>query len=164
MTATWVLYISAAGLTERPVRPWHRGLVRLRGDNLDRRIAAGESTDSGRLIAARARELMSDGYRAELATFWEDVLLRADRQLPPRRHEVAVSRSQVHAAEREVDELVELLRSRRPVSARGIAMASLLLSDGAGPVFRRTAPRLSGVLRAVIDVTGFASVRGSFAA
>jgi hypothetical protein len=149
MTTPLVLLTTAAGLVERPIRPWHRTLLKLRENNLDRRISAGEPTDDGRLIAARARELVGSRFRAELAALWQDRVQANDRTRPASLHSVPVSQQQVSGAEREIGRLVEMLRAKRPVSARGVAMASLLMTDAAGPVFRRTTPSLATVLRRV---------------
>jgi hypothetical protein len=150
MTTAPVLLTTVSGLVERPVRPWHRGLIKLRGRGLDRRIAAGESPDGDRLVAARARELLDRRYRVELASLWQDTVLACDAIRPTSLHSVPVSRQQMRAAEREIGQLVETLHAKRPVSARGVAMASLLMTDAAGPVFRRTTPTLAAVLRGVI--------------
>jgi hypothetical protein len=46
--------------------------------------------------------------------------------------------------------MLDALSSCRPVSARGVAMAGLLLSDGTGPLYNRNCPvRLTAALREV---------------
>src|SRR5581483_2920233 len=117
MAATSVLLIGASGLAQRQIRPWHRGLMRLRRHSLDRRIAAGELVESGLLIAARARELVSDEHRSDLAGLWEDLPLRAIVQQTTSLHALRVSRPQVNGAAREISDLVALLRCDLPVSA-----------------------------------------------
>jgi hypothetical protein len=150
VTTTPVLISTAAGLVERPVRPWDRWLVKLRGHGLDRRISAGEPTDNDLLTAARARDLIGRRYRRKLASCWQDMVRACDAIRSVSDPRVPVSRVQVRQARPEIDELVRRLQSGLPVSARGIAMATLLLTDGAGPIYRRTAPTLAAVLRDVV--------------
>ena len=54
--------------------------------------------------------------------------------LGPRRHLV-----HVRPARREIEELIKLLLAPAPVSARGVALVRILLTDGGGPLYRRAA-------------------------
>jgi hypothetical protein len=44
----------------------------------------------------------------------------------------------VIAAEGDIRQLIAALRAAQPVSARGVAIAELLLTDGAGPLYLRS--------------------------
>jgi hypothetical protein len=140
MATPRLLVAAPTGLAERSLRPWHRGLLKLRRFGLDRRISDGASTDGDLLIAARARDLISPRRRSDLAYWWQHVTIEAG--LPPRGgRAIRVSGPAVRMAQQEIDVLVQTLRSGRPVSARGVASARLLLTNGCGPLFGvRTRP------------------------
>ena len=64
---------------------------------------------------------------------------------------VPVNRASVIACETDMKTMVEALVVALPVPARGAAMASWLLSDGAGPVYdRRRGADLDGAVRQTI--------------
>ena len=149
MATTRLLLVTSAGLLERRVRPWHHGLIKLRRFGLDRRISQGESTHDDLLIAARAQALISPRRRADLACWWQSVTIAAARP-PSAGRAVRVDRTEALRAEQDINELVQTLRSGQPVSARGVAAARLLLTNGGGPVFRRTNPSLDAAVREVI--------------
>ena len=46
-----------------------------------------------------------------------------------------VQRRRVLAAAEEIEQLISALRVAQPVPARGVAIASLLLTDGTGPLY-----------------------------
>ena len=54
-----------------------RWLARVRASSLDRQLAAGCPAGSSRLLALRAREIVSPAGRRELARRWEHVLDQA---------------------------------------------------------------------------------------
>jgi hypothetical protein len=60
-------------------------------------------------------------------------------------------RDRIAAAERDVRAMVDVLTGPRPITVRGAAMASFLLSDGTGPVHNRHSPR--DLAAAVRDAT-----------
>jgi hypothetical protein len=117
-----------------------RLLARASGFRLDRRLAAGGSPDSSRLLAARAQHLVSAATREAQAHCWEHLLNKASRTPPPGDSVMTLCRDRVIAAEPEIRELIAHLRTALPVAARGAAAASVLLKDGAGPVYSRRAP------------------------
>ena len=105
------------------------------GTSLDRKLAAGCPPESARLLAVRSREIVQLASRRRLAGYWERVVRVAGSGKRPTLA-VPLSRARVFAAEPEIRELAGLLRAPLPVSARGVAMASLLLTDGGGPLYR----------------------------
>jgi hypothetical protein len=117
-----------------------RLLARAFGFRLDSLLAAGKCPDASRLLAARAQELVSAASREALAECWEHVLDKARRTPPQGGGLMTLRGDQVVAAEPEVQELIAHLRTALPVAARGVAAASVLLRDGAGPVYSRRAP------------------------
>jgi hypothetical protein len=128
-------------LPPRQRRPWlwDPALTRIRGTPLDRRLAAGASPESGRLIALRARALVVPARRQRLASDW-DRLVRIAREPPATAAKrVPLRRDRIVGAEADIRELQRALRASAPVPARGVAIASTLLSDGAGPLYNRDA-------------------------
>jgi hypothetical protein len=115
---------------------WDRALVSVRGASLTARLAAGASPESGRLIALRARALVVPAQRQRLASDW-DRLVSVASERPPAVARVPLRRDRIVAAEADIRELQRSLRACAPVPARGVAMASKLLVDGAGPVYNR---------------------------
>jgi|CZKW01.1.fsa_nt_gi hypothetical protein len=121
-------------------RPWDRFLARVRAPSLDRRLAAGCPPGSSRVLAIRARQILSPAGRRELAQSWNHVLDLARRPPVPRTPRAPLCRSRIAAAERDVREMLTVLTGAHPIAARGAAMASGLLSDGTGPLHSRRSP------------------------
>ena len=117
------------------VRAWDRVLVRCRQLTLDSQLAAGQHTDDDRLIAIRAGTLTALPERQKLAAYWENVLTRTTRPRHPADPRVPVQRSPVLAAADDIRHMIGVLRTPNPVSARGVALANLLLTDGTGPLY-----------------------------
>jgi hypothetical protein len=55
-------------------------------------------------------------------------------------HRVPIRRDRVHQAEPEIYELITALRALGPIPARGVAIATALLTDGLGPIYNPNAP------------------------
>ena len=125
-------------------------LARVFGASLDEALAAGWPPETSRLLAARARLIVSLPERAATARNWEHVLVVAHRA-PARRvvshgpagqvpaGAVPVRADQVLAAEPAIRDLMNRLTARLPVPARGVAMARVLLTDAGSPVYSRRA-------------------------
>jgi len=136
-------------------RPWDRLAARSRSLTLDAQLAAGLAADDNRLRQVRARQLTSARCRAQLAAGWDGLL---DRCCDPavsqhgRRISVPVQVHQICAAAADIRRLAGALRTQRPVAVRGVAVASLLLTDGTGPVYNpAAAQRLQRLVRTAID-------------
>lgn len=136
-------------------------LARAFGASLDRQLAAGRSPEATLLLASRAQDIVSLPSREAVAGNWEH-LLRVARRSPSGRPAVTSGRSPVisgrspvvsrrspvipvcgdliAAAEPAIRELMRCLTVPLPVRAQGVAMASILLTDGAGPVYNRRGP------------------------
>jgi hypothetical protein len=115
-------------------------LARLRAFALDRRLAAGQAPESGCLLATRATLptlLVAPKARHRLADAWEDLLRRASEQQAPIDPRVPIARDAVRASATGIRALAAALRTDAPVPAQAVARASLLLTDGASPVYRR---------------------------
>ena len=127
------------GFDVRPIRGRDRLLARLCGWWLDTRLAAGLPPESSWLRAVRATELTSPAARARLADGWNNVLARVDQPDGTRRV-VPLPSTSIRAAAGNIALLIERLGAQAPVSARGVAMAAVLLTDGTGPLHRPQSP------------------------
>jgi hypothetical protein len=57
-----------------------------------------------------------------------------------RRLRVPICRDRVRDSSEEFGDLIRRLLAGGPVAARGVALASVLLSDGSGPLYHRANP------------------------
>lgn len=124
-------------LVMRPRRVTDAMLARAFGASLDRQLAAGRPPEATLLLAARAQDIVSLRRRQAVARNWEHLLRVARRtagKRPPASH---VCGARIVAAAPAVRELVRRLVVPLPVTARGVAMASVLLTDAIGPVYNR---------------------------
>jgi hypothetical protein len=121
--------------TTRTDLGWVRGLALVKARSLDRRLAAGEDPASDRLLAARANRILRRPSRERLAADWERLLRTARRPIAPRSPRVLVRPRSVLAVEHHVRELIAMIREPARVNPRGLALAALLLTDGAGPLY-----------------------------
>jgi len=127
-------------LVIRPRRLTDRVLARAFGASLDSELAAGRAPESGVLRAARAQDIVSLRSRQAVAGNWDHVLRVARRAqaspaTPTRALPVCADR--IAAAEPAIRELMARLVTPLPVTARGVAMASVLLTDATSPVYNR---------------------------
>ena len=138
---TELLYESPAhGAAAGHERAWDRILARALAPTLDRQLAAGRPLRSSHTLAIRACGIVSLAARRELAQLWANVLDQASRPPVPRSPRAPLRRAAVAAAARELREMICVLAGGEHVDARGAAMASLLLSDGAGPLYNHRSP------------------------
>ena len=133
----------------RPYRLADRLHARLLGASLDHQLAAGCPPESNRLLAARAQDIVSLPRRTSVARSWEH-LLRAARRAPavPTRA-VPLNAAAILAAEPAIREMMDRLTAPLPVTARGVAAATIPLTDAASPVYGRQRP---SVLVDLLDV------------
>jgi hypothetical protein len=125
----------AERLLPRKANPWLRFVARLIGSSLDRRLASGSPAESTPLLAARADLLASPATRLALARNWQDLLERAFGSQARRDPRVPICRDRIIDAEAHIQAMLKVLTAPRPSSARGVAMVSQLLTDGAGPLY-----------------------------
>jgi hypothetical protein len=128
-------------LVGRSFRGPARALARARALRLDRDLAAGRPPEASWLLATRAQDLVAVRTRQLLAGDWEHLLRVVQRPPVPRTPLGAICRDRVAAAEPDIREMVSRLRAPVPVAARGVATASTLLGDGAGPLYNRGSRR-----------------------
>lgn len=126
-------------LSLRPILFRDRLLSWICAANIDKDLAAGAPIESRKLRAVRATLLVTPAHRNRLATAWGAVLRQAHLgsvqapSMPSSR--VPLQRNEIRDAAVEIELLAAVLRSPRPVSARGAAMARILLVDGGGPLY-----------------------------
>jgi hypothetical protein len=133
---------SLDAVTTADVRDGHVSLrvllgARLFGASLDNRLAQGQSPASSRYLALRAQLIALPAWRRELAENWLS-LIEVAREQGSRSFsaQVPLMRTRIIDTEARIRELVCALVSPMP-TARGVAMASSLLSDGSGPLYYR---------------------------
>jgi len=144
------------GLVLAPSRRREEWVARLLGARLDRRLAAGAPPEQSRLLAVRAAQLVRPAARRRLARHWDHLAARARRPVSPLDSRVPIAPARLDAALPHVQRIADLLRADQPVSARGVAIAATLLTDGAGPVYRlgggAAEDLLAAVARAVAEL------------
>ena len=114
---------------------WDRWLARAYAPSLDSQLAAGWPPGTSRLLATRAQEITSPAGRAELVRGWGHLLRRARQPAVPRTPRAPLCRDRITAAEGDLRTMLAVLACPLPISARGAAMASVLLGDGTGPLY-----------------------------
>jgi len=144
----------SAGYVIRPVTPLTRLLSRLCGSSLDRRLAAGREPETSRLLATRAQLLIATAARQRLADDWRELINRAHRPPSGSGRRASLQRRRIIAAERDIRHLAGVLSAPLAPTARGVAMAGLLLTDGTGPLYNRHAKtELVAALHEIVHVT-----------
>jgi hypothetical protein len=120
--------------------------VRLRRHKLDKRLAAGDEPNLDPLLRERARELVGDRCRRQVAESLE--LLLEDAGSGPRAFSSRVppARAAIRDSRADLEAIVARLRAPAYISSQGVAWISLLLGDGASPLYG-TLPTHPGELR-----------------
>ncbi|WP_319434280.1 hypothetical protein [Mycobacterium sp. RTGN5] len=124
--------------------------ARLFAGRLDREVEVGIAPLPGSSLAVHVARLTSAGEREALAHTLMQALaeLRRDRRLFSAR--IPVHPQRLAGCRGVIDDITLLLHSPRPVRARGMARLRLLLSDGAGPLYRNGRGSLAAELRGVL--------------
>jgi hypothetical protein len=126
-------------------------LAQLFGASLDRQLAAGRAPESSALLAARAQHIVAIRTRRRLARNWENLLRAARRARGAYHPAIPVRGDRIIAAEPDIHELVRRMTAPLPVPARGVAMATALLTDALSPVYHaRSRDSLAAALEAAI--------------
>lgn len=103
---------------------------------LDRQIASGHPDVVDPPRALRARQLTAPDTRRDIAGSLRNIMDYADRRgSQPIISAVVVEPRAVRCGRRAILELAERLEAAMPVSARGVALARALLTDGRSPLF-----------------------------
>jgi hypothetical protein len=132
--------VLADPLVLRPCRLADRLLARAIGASLDQQLAAGCSPESTRLLAARAQYIVSLPHRTSLARSWDHMLRVASRGPSLRTPAAPLNVRAILSAEPAIRELMERLAAPLPVTAQGVAAATVLLTNATSPVYGRPSP------------------------
>lgn len=108
--------------------------ARLRSRQLDRELAWGSPPEITAPLALRARRLTALSRRRAIADGLRRVIRDTCRGVPPSPAWISPRLVQVIAATDELNRLADALATPGPVTARGVAQAWLLLTDGTGPL------------------------------
>jgi hypothetical protein len=129
------------GYSPQANNSWVRFLSSVFASSLDRQLAAGVAPEATRLLAARADKLVSPSARLSLAENWQGLLEQARKSPMGRTRRVPLCGDRIGAAEAEIHGMISALAASRPSTARGVAMASQLLTDGVGPLYNSHSTR-----------------------
>jgi hypothetical protein len=113
-------------------------MVHARAFTLDSELARGTAPEASTRLALRAQHLVQVRGRRELARGIRRVLAQAEQPDTFPRPPAPLCRDRVRAAAAELAALADRLLSPAPLPARGMAQARLLLTDGGGPLYRRS--------------------------
>lgn len=127
-----------------------RAIARLRAGKFDRMLAVGVSGPDESPLAAHATRLTSRSEREALARTLRCMVREAHGESPLLSSRIPVHRANIDAAEDLIDKVTLRLHAPQPVSARGTARLRVLLTDGAGPLYRCGRGDLVGKLGAVL--------------
>jgi hypothetical protein len=116
-----------------PASPWLKVRVLTHRDTLDRQLAQGVDPVTSKALALRAEQLV--GRRERLATRVDGVVEAAAKPTFPFTAVVPVRRAEVRDCADDLVALARRLSDARPIDVQGVAMASILLSDGASPLY-----------------------------
>src|SRR5438552_8076354 len=138
-------------LVQRTLEPGllARLIARLLPGSLDRALIAGRDPAASPRLAARAAKLTEPRFRVAIGEGLERLLETA--QSTRRRQSVLHRGGHVVANATALRELSAVLRGTAPLSARGIAIANQLLTDGTGPAYVGGGETLSLALGAARD-------------
>ena len=111
-----------------------RARVRVHRFRLDHELGDGRSPHCDPQHALRAAQLQDMRTRRRLARGLRDVLAAA--YAPPRVTDIVpLQRAAIRAAAPSLELLARRLTAPEPISAQGIALAEILLCDGASPLY-----------------------------
>ena len=149
-TPTAVLVENSRSLGLQQVRLRDRVGARMRTTRLDEQLADGVSPESNVVLALHAARLCREDQQHQLAVSLRRV---AEAARGGRRTRVLIDRDGVRLALCELEEVATRLDSNELIDVSGIARVRSLLADGAGPLYRRSAPgQLRQELAAVLAV------------
>lgn len=124
-----------------------RVAVRLSAIRLTADLAAGVAVHSSMAHALRADVLVDPRRRAQLAHHWLKLIDAACSRSRPAYSRLPIARTEILDARADIAELAEALMNQPIVTARGVALTEVLLTDGGGPVYMGTGRR---VLKAMV--------------
>jgi hypothetical protein len=139
----------ARGVPRTP--PAIRIQSRLHRGRLDRELIAGAEPNLDPLRHERACQLVGEEWRRRCAASLERLLAEADSPPRPFNPKVPIARAAIRDSRCRLDTLVERLRGPAYVSPQGVAMITVLLADGAGPLYGSAPSHPEVLVRALED-------------
>lgn len=136
-------------LHARLATPMQQLRARLASTRLDRQLAGGQAPESSLLLAIRAQQLVRDRMRHELANSLQQLADEATGSAPHPADRVPMDWAAVRAVAADLRTLAARLLAFEPTPARGVARVSVLLGDGAGPLY---SPHSLAELRSAVSV------------
>jgi hypothetical protein len=130
------------------IRIW----TRLHRGRLDRELVSGADPNLDPLRQERARQLVGEEWRRRCAASLERLLAEADSPARPFTSKVPIARAAIRDSRWSLDTVVERLRAPAYLSPQGVAMVTVLLADGAGPLYG-SGPADSAVLGRALEDT-----------
>jgi hypothetical protein len=119
---------------------WLRWRTHRRAQELDTYLAAGADPFQTDELSLRVGQLATVRTRARLATSLRGAVSLADMQYDPfGLSRPLIQRAAIRASRRLLLELGRCLSEGGPLGVEGLAMASLLVNDMAGPLYRDAA-------------------------
>ena len=116
---------------------WLHCATRWRARELDRQLAAGADPMQTNQLSLRVGQLGSSRSRRRIACALRGAVALAERDAyPGTAFAPPIERAAVRASGGILLEIAERLLSCEPVGARGVAMASQLIEDRRGPLYR----------------------------
>jgi len=140
---------SGAIVAVRP-RLRDRLAAQVRSHSVDAELAGGASPEASLALALRAQALTSTTSRRLLADGVQRALTETVDPSAASLATAPLNRAGVIGAACELVELRAALLAPGPVSTQGVAQVQLLLTEGAGPLYRRGAD-LGGAVRRALD-------------
>jgi len=120
-----------------PTRTLDRLRWVLRAGSLDRQLALGVPSGWSRSLTVRAYHVTDMEYRRAVAQNWERLLDACRQPVAGHISRAPLCRDRILSAQADIDGMVAALSEPGRESAAGVAMASLLLRDGSGPLYNR---------------------------
>jgi hypothetical protein len=127
-----------AAVRPRPHGYLARLRVRVRRDSLDRRLAAGEDPRTDPDLALRAEELTEGDARRRIAMVVYRLIDEAAGAPAPFSSKVPLARGAIVACAPRLCLIAGRLESGRPIAARGVAQAAILVHEGKSPLYSTT--------------------------
>jgi hypothetical protein len=117
-------------------RVYHAFAATFYAGQLDRQLAGGASPGASAVLAIHAERITGGRSRARVADGLARVRRDAQVAQPGFTAAIRPHRSEVIAARVVLEILERRLRAPEPVTARGVALLRVLLTDGASPLYR----------------------------
>jgi hypothetical protein len=127
-----------------------RMIALLKAHEFDRKLAVGMPVPAGSALAVHAARLTSVDEREAVARSLRSVVDAARNRTGLVSSRIELNVPNINVARERIDQITLRLHSPRPVTSRGVARLRLLLSDGAGPLYRYGRGDLEGRLGAAL--------------